>query len=93
MAKKKDVPLTAPVASNDDWKGEDDYRTLQRAHEIQNDPERMKHVDKHHKKAKRAISSIDELTTRIKSRQKELADEKESKVYDMKEEGTDKMKV
>ena len=41
-----------------DYRAEDDHRTLQRAAEVQTDPERMKHVAKHHRKEKRKLASV-----------------------------------
>lgn len=46
---------------HDDWKAKDDARTLQSAGEILSDNERMKKAHGHHKKAKKAFKSIDDL--------------------------------
>lgn len=58
MAKSKSLP--EPV-SDDSWKHEDDARTLVSAHEIMNDPERMKHVKKHLNKKKNAMKSLSDV--------------------------------
>lgn len=41
-----------------EYRAEDDHRTLQRASEVSTDPERMKHVAKHHRKIKRQLASV-----------------------------------
>lgn len=41
-----------------DYRAEDDHRTLQRAAEIGGDPDRMKGVQKHHRKVKRGLSRV-----------------------------------
>lgn len=58
MAKSKSVKLAAP---DEDWKAEDDYRTLMRAEEIKCDPKRMEACMKKHKTHKRVIRSLDDL--------------------------------
>jgi hypothetical protein len=64
MAKKKEAKAEKSVpqpVSDDSWKHEDDARTLTRAGEILCDPERMKHANKHVKKQKMAIESLEDL--------------------------------
>lgn len=44
--------------SEQDWRGEDDHRTLTRAAEVTSDPDRMKGVKKHHRKQTKALASV-----------------------------------
>ena len=39
-------------------RAEDDHRTLTRAAEVQGDPERMRHVVRHHRKQTRALTRV-----------------------------------
>lgn len=62
IVKEKDMPKMAGLSAPDDaWKGEDDFRTLMRAAEIHQDPERHGKAMKHAKKQKRAIKSLEDL--------------------------------
>ena len=48
----------SPVKSNDDWRSEDDHRTMMSAQEIQADGGRMRGVRKVQKKKTRALSML-----------------------------------
>jgi hypothetical protein len=58
---KKDSPKQLAPAADDDWESEDHFRTLMRAHEIQNDPEKFKKAMKHASKEEKKIRSIQDL--------------------------------
>ncbi len=60
--KVKEAELTAsPVKPDSDWQAEDDFRTLMRAEEVKQDPERLKRAMKCAKKQAKAIRSIQDL--------------------------------
>ncbi len=55
-----EAALPSPT-SNDDWKHEDNARTLTKAGEILSNPEMMKGAHKHLKKQKKAMRSVHDL--------------------------------
>jgi hypothetical protein len=51
--------LSAPSSpSEDDYRAEDDHRTLSRAAEVRGDPKRMAGVKRHHQKQKRTLGLV-----------------------------------
>lgn len=44
--------------SDSKWQAEDDHRTLTRAAEVTNDPQRMKGVAEHHAKVKKDLAQV-----------------------------------
>lgn len=64
MAKAKggiSAGLAVPSAPDDSWQHEDNARTLMKAGEIMSDPDKMKGAQKHMKKQKRAMKSMDDV--------------------------------
>lgn len=57
MAKSKNAVSAGP-AMPDDYRAEDDHRTLMRAAEIKGDHARMKGVHRHHLKQRAALSKV-----------------------------------
>jgi len=45
-------------ADSKSWQAEDDHRTLSRAAEVTQDPQRMKGVADHHKKIQKALGVV-----------------------------------
>lgn len=82
MSKKKDAApknevAAMPAAPSDkgdhhDYEAKDAAETIMRAHEHMANDDLMKRVDKHLDRKKKAISSMDELRSRIKKRRNEL---------------------
>jgi len=63
MAKKGNA-VPAPPPGEDDYRCEDDHRTLTRAEEIRSDAKRMAGVRKHHRKTIRAVKRMDRVVGR-----------------------------
>lgn len=62
MAKKNSSPSVTEVPShNDDWETKNHARTIVEAHEIMQDPKKMKKVKKHLQTQKKAINSVQDL--------------------------------
>ena len=51
-------PLLSPSKSEDDYRAEDDHRTLVRGAEIKSDPDRMAGVKRHHAKTRASLSKV-----------------------------------
>jgi hypothetical protein len=50
--------LSSPSKSEQDYRAEDDHRTLSRAAEIRQDPARVAAVKAHHQTVKKRIASV-----------------------------------
>lgn len=48
----------SPSKSEDDYRAEDDHRTMMRAAEIKGDPQRVAGVKRHHAKQRAALSKV-----------------------------------
>lgn len=59
--KVSDKGEVASISPDRDWESESHARTVMEAHEIMNDPDKMKAVHKHLKKKKKAMKSVDDL--------------------------------
>jgi predicted RND superfamily exporter protein len=79
---KKSADAPAPEI-NRDWEHEDNARTVIRAQEILNDPDKMKGVKKHLKKQKNAIRSVQDIISY--RNEKYGAKSKDSEEYDEKD--------
>ncbi len=57
---KLNAVASSPMASKseDDYRGEDDHRTLTRAEEVRADPKRMEGVVKHQRKSEAALARV-----------------------------------